>query len=120
MPLGSFVSAGRSLDRAIERAQTAERLGYDSVYTTHIAGRDSMAVLEAYASRTERVKLGTGVLPIYSRTPAATAQIAATIDEFWAGREETAAEVLLGVMAGVDPHAYLDPGDLAALKARAL
>src|SRR3954452_11733754 len=86
MPLGSFVSAGRSLDRAIERAQTAERLGYESVYTTHVAGRDSMAVLEAYASRTERVKLGTGVLPIYSRTPVATAQIAATIDELSGGR----------------------------------
>lgn len=86
MPLGSFVSAGRSLDRAIERAATAERLGYDSVYTTHIAGRDSMAVLQAYASRTERVRLGTGVLPIYSRTPVATAQIAATIDEFSGGR----------------------------------
>jgi protein-tyrosine phosphatase len=42
------------------------------------------------------------------------------LDEFWAGREETAADVLLGVMAGVDPHAYLDPGDLAALRARAL
>jgi hypothetical protein len=42
------------------------------------------------------------------------------LDEFWAGREETAAEVFGGVMAGVDPHAYLDPGDLAALRARAL
>jgi hypothetical protein len=42
------------------------------------------------------------------------------LDEFWAGREETAAEVFARVMAGVDPHAYLDPGDLAALRARAL
>jgi protein-tyrosine phosphatase len=42
------------------------------------------------------------------------------LDEFWAGREETATEVLRRVMAGVDPHAYLDPSDLAALKARAL
>jgi hypothetical protein len=42
------------------------------------------------------------------------------LDEFWAGREETASEVLRNVMAGVDPHAYLDAGDLEALKARAL
>ena len=40
----------------------------------------------AYAAATERIKLGTGVLPIYSRTPVATAQQAATIDEFSGGR----------------------------------
>jgi alkanesulfonate monooxygenase SsuD/methylene tetrahydromethanopterin reductase-like flavin-dependent oxidoreductase (luciferase family) len=43
-------------------------------------------VLAAYACGTERIKLGTGVLPIYSRTPAATAQTAATIDELSGGR----------------------------------
>jgi protein tyrosine/serine phosphatase len=42
------------------------------------------------------------------------------LDAFWAAREDTAADVLLGVMVGVDPHAYLDPADLAALQARAL
>ena len=36
--------------------------------------------------RRERIKLGTGVLPIYSRTPVATAQAAATIDEYSGGR----------------------------------
>ena len=62
------------------------QLGYDSVYVTHIAGRDSLTVLMAYAAATERIKLGTGVLPIYSRTPVATAQQAATIDEYSGGR----------------------------------
>ena len=66
--------------------ERAEALGYESVYTTHIAARDSLIVLAAYASRTERIRLGTGVLPIYSRTPVATAQAAATIDELSAGR----------------------------------
>jgi F420-dependent oxidoreductase-like protein len=70
----------------MQRAAAAEKLGYESIYTTHIAGRDSLAVLAAYASRTERVKLGTGVLPIYSRTPVATAQTAATLDELAGGR----------------------------------
>ena len=35
---------------------------------------------------TERIRLGTGVVPIFSRTPAAMAQTAATIDEFSGGR----------------------------------
>jgi F420-dependent oxidoreductase-like protein len=84
--VGTFISVGKSLDQAIERVKRAEALGYDSTYVTHIAARDSLAVLMAYAAATERIKLGTGVLPIYSRTPVATAQTAATIDEFSGGR----------------------------------
>ncbi len=84
--LGTFISVGRSLDQAIVRVRRADELGYDSVYVTHIAGRDSLTLLMAYAAATERIKLGTGVLPIYSRTPVATAQQAATIDEFSNGR----------------------------------
>ena len=86
MPVGTFISVGRSLDSAVERVRLAERLGYNSAYTTHIAGRDSLTVLAAYAAATERLVLGTGVLPIYSRTPVATAQAAATVDEMSGGR----------------------------------
>src|SRR4051794_37780617 len=86
LPVGTFIGVGRSLDRAAERASRAESLGYHSAYVTHIAGRDSLTVLAAYACRTERITLGTGVLPIYSRTPAATAQTAATVDELSGGR----------------------------------
>ena len=84
--IGTFISAGRSLEAAVERVRLAESLGYDSTYVTHIAGRDSLTVLAAYAAATERIRLGTGVLPIYSRTPVATAQTAATIDELSGGR----------------------------------
>ena len=84
--LGSFISVGKSLDQAVERVKRADELGYDSAYVTHIAGRDSLTLLMAYAAATENIKLGTGVLPIYSRTPVATAQQAATIDEFSGGR----------------------------------
>jgi F420-dependent oxidoreductase-like protein len=84
--IGAFISAGRSLDTALNRARLADELGYDSVFTTHIAGRDSLSMLMAYASVTERVRLGTGVVPIFSRTPASMAQTAATIDEFSGGR----------------------------------
>jgi F420-dependent oxidoreductase-like protein len=86
LPVGTFIGAGRSLERAIERVQLAEELGYHSAYVTHIAGRDSPAVAEAYAARTERIRVGTGVMPIFSRHPVASAQAAATIDEFCQGR----------------------------------
>ena len=84
--IGAFISPGRSLDRTLERVALADRLGYDAAYVTHIAGRDSLTVLMAYAAATERIRLGTGVVPIFSRTPATMAQTAATIDEYSDGR----------------------------------
>ena len=77
---------GKSLETALQRVELAERLGYESAYVTHIAGRDSVTSLMAYAARSERMSLGTGVMPIYSRTPVATAQSFATLDEFSGGR----------------------------------
>jgi F420-dependent oxidoreductase-like protein len=84
--LGSFIGAGRSLDSAVQRVKRAEDLGYESVYVTHIASRDSITLLTIYAANTERVRLGTGVIPIYARTPANMAQSFATLDESSGGR----------------------------------
>ena len=86
MAVGCFVSTGRSLDAAVERVRLAEELGYESAYVTHIAGREPFIVLSAYAQATSRIRLGTGVTPIYTRTPANMAQTAATLDELSGGR----------------------------------
>jgi len=84
--LGSFIGAGRTLDSALRRVELVEALGYESVYVTHIGARDSITLLTAYAAHTERVRLGTGVIPIYARTPANMAQSFATLDEISGGR----------------------------------
>ena len=86
MAIGSFISVGRSLDDAIARVRLAEDLGYDAAYVTHIAGRDSLTVLAGYAAATSRIGLGTGVVPIYTRTPATMAMTAATLHEQSGGR----------------------------------
>ena len=86
MGVGCFVSVGRSLDQAIERVKLAEELGYESVYLTHTAGREPFTVLTAYALNTSRIRLGTGVTPIYTRVPANMAQTAATLDDLSGGR----------------------------------
>lgn len=86
MALGCFVSTGRSFEQALARVQRAEELGYESAYVTHIAGRESLTVVTAYAMRTSRIRVGTGVVPIYTRTPATMAQTAATIDDISGGR----------------------------------
>ena len=86
MGIGAFISVGKTLDSALERVRRADALGFAAAYITHIAGRDSLTVLMAYASVSEQIELGTGVVPIFSRTPVAMAQTAATIDEFSGGR----------------------------------
>src|SRR5688572_10947803 len=86
MAIGAFIGTGRELEPALERVRRAESLGYESAYVAHIAARDSLTVLTRYATVTERIRLGTGVLPIFSRTPASCAQTAATIDEISDGR----------------------------------
>jgi probable F420-dependent oxidoreductase len=86
MALSCFVSSGKSLDDAIERVKLADELGYETAFCTHMAGRDSLTLLTIYAGVTERIRVGTGVIPIYTRTPASMAQTAATIDEYSGGR----------------------------------
>jgi alkanesulfonate monooxygenase SsuD/methylene tetrahydromethanopterin reductase-like flavin-dependent oxidoreductase (luciferase family) len=84
--IGAFISGGRSLDTTLERVRKADELGFDSAYVTQIAGRDGLILLAAYASVSRRIRLGTGVMPIFARTPVAMAQAAATIDELSGGR----------------------------------
>ena len=81
------MTPGRSIARGVERARLAEKTGYDSVWMTQLPGeRDTSLVLAAYAAGTERVGLGSFVLPIYTRHPTAMVQMAATLDELSGGR----------------------------------
>lgn len=86
MRLACFNSPGRSLGRAVVRARLAEQLGYETIFVTHTTGRDGLMSLVPYAQATERIKLGTGVLPAFPRHPVALAIEAATFDEICAGR----------------------------------
>lgn len=84
--LAVFLDAGKSLSEAVGRVQLAESLGYDSVWVTQIASRDPLQVLSHYAHHTERIGLGTGVVPIVLRHPVLTAVEAVTLDEIAGGR----------------------------------
>jgi F420-dependent oxidoreductase-like protein len=85
--LAAFNPAVRTLDESVTRVREAERLGYESVWVTQLPdARDASLVLAAYAAATTKIRLGTGVLPIYTRHPTAMAQMAATLDELSGGR----------------------------------
>ncbi len=78
---------------ATETVLAAERLGYDSVWTAESYGSDALTPLTWYGARTSRIKLGTSVVQISARTPAATAMAAVTLDHLSGGR------LILGVGA---------------------
>jgi F420-dependent oxidoreductase-like protein len=67
-------------------AQEAERVGFDSVWVAESWGNDAFTYLTWLAAHTERVRLGTGVVQLAARTPAATAMAAMTIDHLSGGR----------------------------------
>ncbi|HWC33467.1 MAG TPA: LLM class F420-dependent oxidoreductase [Mycobacteriales bacterium] len=77
---------GAKPDDATETVLAAEDCGFDSVWTAEAYGSDAFTPLAWYAARTSRIKLGTGLVQISARTPAATAMSAATLDALSGGR----------------------------------
>jgi F420-dependent oxidoreductase-like protein len=72
--------------QACTRVRLAEEAGVDTVWVAEAWGRDCFTILTLLAHATKRIKLGTGIVNCYSRTPAALAQHFATLDEFSGGR----------------------------------
>ena len=71
---------------AVERIADAERLGFDSVWCSEAYGSDALTPLAWWGSRTERVRLGTAIVQLSARQPAATAMAAMTLDHLSGGR----------------------------------
>ena len=76
---------------AVELGLEAERLGFHSVWTSEAWGADAVTVASWLSARTERIGIGTAIMQMPARTPAATAMTVATLDHLSAGR------VLLGL-----------------------
>ena len=83
---GVFLSLGRSIASGLEQVKLVEHLGYESVWGIQVGDRDATIAAAAIASATDRIGIGTGVLPVYPRTPVVMAQTAATLDELSGGR----------------------------------
>ncbi|MCE7927581.1 MAG: LLM class flavin-dependent oxidoreductase [Chloroflexi bacterium CFX7] len=71
---------------AIALAKIADECGVDSFWVPEGWARDAFSLLISIAEKTERIKLATGIVNVYSRTPGALAQHFATLDEWSGGR----------------------------------
>ncbi len=78
--------AGGPPPGAAEGVREADRLGFDSVWTAEAYGSDALMPLAWWGASTERIKLGTAIVQISARTPAATAMAAMTLDHLSGGR----------------------------------
>ncbi|HLG13369.1 MAG TPA: LLM class flavin-dependent oxidoreductase [Blastocatellia bacterium] len=84
--LPGFDKAGFDRRELIECVRAADACGYDSFWMPEAWERDAFTVLAELAANTERIHLGTGIVNVFSRSPALIAMSAATIDDMSGGR----------------------------------
>ena len=77
--------SGAKMELPIDLVQIAERLGYDSCWTAEAYGSDAITPLAYIAAKTERIRLGTGVIQIAGRTAAMCAMQVQTVDALAGG-----------------------------------
>jgi F420-dependent oxidoreductase-like protein len=66
-------------EEAVAYAQEAEQLGIESIWLAETWGYDAATPLAYLAAKTSRIKLGTGIMQIGSRSPALVAMTALTL-----------------------------------------
>src|SRR5919202_1774893 len=82
---------GLTREDQLEIVQTAESLGYDSVWTAEAYGSDAATILGWMAGQTSKIKIGSAIFQMPGRSPGMTAMTAATLDQLSDGR------MLLGI-----------------------
>ena len=70
------------------RAVALEKAGVDTIWVAEAYGFDAISMLGYLAAKTERVTLASGIINVFSRTPALIAQTAAGLDRLTEGRFE--------------------------------
>lgn len=73
-------------------------IGYSDVWTAEGGGTDAFTPLAATAAWSPTLRLGTGIVPVFTRGPAVIAQTAATLAQLAPGR------LLLGLGSSVPAH----------------
>jgi F420-dependent oxidoreductase-like protein len=78
--------SGAQLTLDVDLVLEAERLGFDSVWSSESYGSDAVTPLAWIGAKTTRIRLGAGIMQMPARTPAMTAMTAMTLDALSGGR----------------------------------
>jgi F420-dependent oxidoreductase-like protein len=86
MRLGNVLEYSGNPVETAELISQRERAGVDVVWVSEAYGYDSPTLMGYLAARTCRVEIGSAIINVFSRTPAAIAQTAAGLDHVSGGR----------------------------------
>jgi 5,10-methylenetetrahydromethanopterin reductase len=99
-PVALYLQDAHDIRHGIELAQYAETKGFDAVWQADSRlVRDAVVPMAAFAANTERIKIGSGVLDIWTRNAARLASTFSTLDDLAPGR------IICGLGAWWDPLA---------------
>ena len=84
--IGSAYYNGEDWDGLVEYTVEAEKAGVDSAWSAEAWGMDAIVPLAFIAAKTEKIKLGTGIMQISSRVPSMIAMTAQSLDTVSHGR----------------------------------
>lgn len=88
------------VESSLNYARWAEHEGFDDVWFADGGNIDSLTLAALVADRHPKLRIGTGVIPVYTRTPAVLAATAATLSHLAPGR------FILGL--GASSHAMIE------------
>ena len=84
--LGVSIPTEDGLGPVPELVRLAERLGYTDAWSFEVNGSDAFTPLAAAAAVTESMRLGTGIVPVFTRPPGLIAMQAASLSDLSGGR----------------------------------
>ena len=99
-PVALYLQDAHSVAEAIEYVQYAEQKGFEAVWQADSRlVREATVPMAAFVASTDRIKVGSGVLDMWTRNPARLAATFSTLDDLAPGR------ILCGLGAWWDPLA---------------
>ena len=99
-PVALYLQDAHSMADSIEFVQYAEQRGFDAVWQADSRlVREATVPMAAFAATTDTIKVGSGVLDMWTRNPARLAATFSTLDDLAPGR------ILCGLGAWWDPLA---------------
>jgi 5,10-methylenetetrahydromethanopterin reductase len=99
-PVALYLQDAHAIREGMELVQYAESKGFHAVWQADSRlVRDAVVPMAAFAASTDRIKVGSGVIDIWTRNPARLASTFSTLDDLAPGR------VICGLGAWWDPLA---------------
>jgi 5,10-methylenetetrahydromethanopterin reductase len=99
-PVALYLQDAHTITEGIELVRYAESKGFDAVWQADSRlVRDAIVPMAAFAATTDRIKVGSGVVDIWTRNPARLASTFSTLDDLAPGR------IICGLGAWWDPLA---------------